>query len=202
MHTGQPAPPPSFGEGASPSGHRGSLCSFEPRLQRLLKHQLQEGRAGPELVCAGTVWHGAELGCPAASHGSHPSHPTEQISHLLVPPRLWLAVPGARGKATATSKNRSTRSQGVLLCQSHPDPKPPRPLSRPQPGGSTGQTLLAAAAGFGHLLEQSDPHHLWAAHTTAAAPGRAAGPTSVPMLTPDVTAGTRPQAAARNGPAG
>ena len=96
--------------------------------------------------------HGAELGCPAASHGSHPSHPTEQISHLLVPPRLWLAVPGACGKATATSKNRSTRSQGVFLCQNHPDPKPPHPLGRPQPGGSTGQTLLAAAAGFGHLL--------------------------------------------------
>lgn len=130
--------------------------------------------------------HSAGLGCPAASHGSHPSHPTEQISHLLVPPWPWLAVPGACGKATATSKKLSARSQGAFLCQNHPDPKPPHPLSHPQPGDSAGQTLLAAAAGFGHLLgaQGASPLVGRPRHATAAVPGRAAGPTC-PQQRPD-----------------
>lgn len=210
VHTGQPAPPTrSCGEGASRSGPRGSPCSRKPRLQRLLEHQLQEGRAGPEPVCAGTMWQNTVLGWAVPLPPMAPIHPTplnrshicwchrgrgwRSQEHVARPwPRQRSSVHGARERSCART----------ILTQSH------RTLSA-IPSQETAQDRRCSQRqlDLATSWELREPHHLWAAHATpqlqcqAGQPAPPA-PSSVPILTSDVTVGTRPRAAARNVPAG
>lgn len=161
----------------------------------------------------GVARHGAELGCPAGSGGSHPSQPTQQVPDLLVPPQLWPAVTGARGGATSMPMNHSARSQRALPCQNHPDPKPPRPPQLSPAGSQRGtgtarqrQLDLATSGSPASLntcgLPTPQPQCRpmepgpWLLVPTRAAPRSR-------MLTPPMSAGgTWPQAAARRDSAG
>lgn len=116
-HAPCPAPPASLGSrprslgtahGCSPT----TLTAFTG-VQSV--GQNLSVQAGPGTVAQhGTAQHGTMLSW--LSRWVSASCPTQQVPHLLEPPRPWPAVMGACGGATSTPESCSTLSQGALTA--------------------------------------------------------------------------------------